>query len=180
MRFLRLVWWLALGTMASAGGAVAQTEPVTVFVVRHAEKGPENPDPDLTAAGTARAAALAHVLGDAKVTAIITSEFRRTRATAVPLATKLGLTAEIIEAGKMDALMARLKGLSSGGRALVVSHSNLVPTIVERLSGQKVGELTDADYDRLYSVTLWPDGRATVLYLHFGAVAGGGGPAMRP
>jgi broad specificity phosphatase PhoE len=158
----------------------AQSDPITVFVVRHAEKGPGNPNPDLTEAGTTRAAALAHALGDAEVTVVITSEFKRTQATGAPLAAKRHLTPEVIDAGQMDPLMARLKALPGGSRALVVSHSNLVAAIVEKLSGRKVAELTDADYDRLYAVTLWPDGKSSVLFLHYGAPAGGGGPKMTP
>jgi len=174
-------WVLALGALLalvprSADGQVA---PVTVFVVRHAEKGPENPDPELTAAGQARARALAHALADAEIGTIITSEFKRTQLTARPLAELRHLNPKVLGAAKMDELIGLLKGLSAGSRALVVSHSNLVPTIVERLSGERIGELTDADYDRIYLVTLTPGGRASVLYLHFGAPSTGTGGPMR-
>lgn len=157
-----------------------QAEPVTVFVVRHAEKGPDNPDPELTEAGRARAKALAHALADAEVTAIFTSEFKRTQLTARPLAELRHINPAILSAGKMDELVSALRALTPGTRALVVSHSNLVPTIVERLSGQKVGELTDADYDRMYVVSLTTGAKASVWYLHFGAPAAGGGGPMRP
>jgi broad specificity phosphatase PhoE len=180
MSLLRIMVAVALAGGIGASAAAGQGEPVTIFVARHAEKGPESPDPELTAAGSARAKALAHVLGDVRLSAIFTSEFKRTQATAAPLAALLGLTPLVIAAGEMDALIGRLEQLPPGAGALVVSHSNLVPLIVERLSGQKVGELTDADYDRLYAVTAWPDGRATVLYLHFGVPAGGPGAKMRP
>jgi hypothetical protein len=43
--------FLSLALLVSAVGLQAQAVPVTVFVVRHAEKGPETPDPALTAAG---------------------------------------------------------------------------------------------------------------------------------
>ena len=61
---------------------------------------------------------------------------------------------------------------AAGARAVIVSHSNLVPLIVERLSGQKADPMTEADYDRIYAVT--PAGgsvAATVVYLHFGKPA---------
>src|SRR3990172_10886646 len=64
--------------------------PVTVFVVRHAEKGPESPDPALTPAGQERARALARVLADASVLAVFVTEFKRTQETAEPLAAALG------------------------------------------------------------------------------------------
>ena len=165
MPLLRLASAFTLLSLWSPRAIIAQGDPVTVFVVRHAEKGPVTPDPDLTKAGEKRADALAFVLGDAKITAIFTTELKRSKATAVPLAKRLGRTAEIIGALDTDGLIARLKALGPGTRALVVSHSNLVPIIVERLSGEKVGELTDADYDRLYVVTMWPDGRASVLVI---------------
>lgn len=178
MRFAVLL--VAIGLGLGAEFVTAQVAPVTVFVVRHAEKGPENPDPELTAAGQARANALAFALADAEVTTIITSEFKRTQLTARPLAQLRHLNPKVLGAAKMDELIGQLTALPAGGRALVVSHSNLVPTIVERLSGQKVGALTDADYDRIYVVTLTPGGPASVLYLHFGAPAAGNGGPMRP
>ena len=181
MRPLQLMVGAMVGLLGSVTPATAQTEPVTVFVVRHAEKGPGNPDPDLTDAGRDRAKALARVLGDAEIGTIFASEFKRTQATAAPIAELRHLTPIVIGAAKMDELVDRLRGLAPGSRALVVSHSNVVPLIVERLSGQKVGELTDADYDRIYVVTLAPGGTPSVLYLHFGApsAVGTGGP-MRP
>jgi broad specificity phosphatase PhoE len=152
--------------------AAVADEAVTVFVVRHAEKGPDEPDPSLTAAGAARASALAHALGDAGVTRIFVSQFKRTQETGSPLAARLGITPTVVDARDVAGLVAQLRALPAGTRAVVVSHSNLVPPIVERLTGQQVGDLTDADYDRLYVASVRPSGPGTVLYLHFGAPAG--------
>jgi broad specificity phosphatase PhoE len=159
---------------------VAQDGTTTVFVVRHAEKGPATPDPSLTEAGNVRARALAHSLRDQKVSAIFSSEFKRTQETAAPLGQELGITTTVIGAAKTDDLVTALKALPPGSRALVVSHSNLVPVIVEKLSGQKVGELTDSDYDRLYVVILRTNAAASVLYLHYGAPSAAGTASMRP
>ena len=70
----------------------------TVFLVRHAERADTTPgaarrwptDPDLSDAGRARAESLAAALKDAKITAIYTTEFKRTQQTAAPLAKALG------------------------------------------------------------------------------------------
>lgn len=164
------------GSQAAAGWA--QTKTTTIFVVRHAEKGPETPDPSLTPAGRARARALAAALRDAGITTIFVSEFKRTQETASPLVQLAGITAERLSAGKVDSLVARLHALPLGSRALVVTHSNLVPIIVHKLGGGSTVELTDSDYDRLYVVTLNADGSADVLYLHYGEIAGGG--SMKP
>ena len=75
--------------------AVAQDEfkPITVFLIRHAERQDEpRQDPPLTDAGVARSQALARLLSNAGVKAIFTSQYSRTKQTAEPLATKLGLT----------------------------------------------------------------------------------------
>ena len=165
---------------AGVAPALAQDGSVTVFVVRHAEKGPGNPDPSLTDAGTARALALTQSLRDQKISAIFSSEFKRTQETAAPLGKALGVTTTVIGAAKNDELITALKALPPGSKALVVSHSNLVSVIVKKLSGQDVGELTDADYDRLYIVTLGPNAATSVLYLHYGAPSPAGTGSMRP
>jgi len=67
-----------------------------VFLVRHTEREWEGEDPPLTAAGEARAQALAATLRDAGVTAIITTQWRRTRDTAGPLAKLLRITPEVV------------------------------------------------------------------------------------
>src|SRR5688500_12271615 len=74
--------------------AIAQEEfkPITVFVVRHAEKEAEpKQDPPLTKEGVARSQELARVLGGANIKAIYTSQFARTKLTAGPLVAKTGL-----------------------------------------------------------------------------------------
>jgi broad specificity phosphatase PhoE len=146
----------------------AQAAPITVFVVRHAEKGPENPDPSLTPQGYQRAAALARVLGDSHITAIFASEFKRTQETVEPLAKAAGLTTAIVPAAMLDSLVVRLHALPPGSRVVVASHSNLVHLIVEKLSGVRVPPLADPDYDRLVIVTMTADGKGEAVVLRYG------------
>ena len=159
---------LALLLFAPLQTALAQNAPVTVFIVRHAEKGPETPDPSLTALGQLRATELARVLSGAQVTALFASEFKRTQETVAPLAAQLGIAPEVFPAGKTDDLVARLSALPPGSRAVVASHSNLVHLIVEKLSGVKIPALTDLDYDRLVVVTLSGMGRGAAVVLRYG------------
>ena len=157
--------------LAGPGAALAQAQSdpgVTVFIVRHAEKESAALDASLSRAGEARAKELARMLGDVGITHIYVSQFKRTQETAVPLAKEIHRNAVVADAGKTDDLVAGLKALPPGSRALVVTHSNLIPAMIEKLAGQTVPELTDSDYDRLYVVTLTPNG-GSVLYLHFGA-----------
>src|SRR3974390_2750714 len=74
--------------------------PVLVLV-RHADKAAQPADdPLLTAAGTKRAQDLAAALRNAGVSAILTTQLRRTRDTAQPLATALGLVPQVVKVGE--------------------------------------------------------------------------------
>jgi phosphohistidine phosphatase SixA len=158
----------ALTLLCPAGALQAQNAPITVFVVRHAEKGPETPDPSLTTQGHQRAAALARVLSDTHLTAAFASEFKRTQETVEPLARAAGLTPVIVPAALPDSLVALIRAMPPGSRIVVASHSNLVHLIVEKLSGIKVPLLGDTDYDRLVVVTVVPGGRSEAVVLRYG------------
>lgn len=166
---------------AAAGPLAGQASPVTVFIVRHAEKGPEPGDPGLTPAGEARAGALVRVLEDAEITALFATEFRRTRETVAPLGRKVGLETTIVPAREVDRLVEQLAAPPAGSRAVVASHSNLVHLIAGKLAGTGVPELTEADYDRLYVVTVLERGRGSVVVLRYGdpSPAGAAG-SMKP
>ena len=85
----RLLMLLAVLLLAEPAAA----QETTVVLVRHAEKVDESADAALSAAGLARAAALGAALEHAGVRAIFVTQFQRTRGTAEPLATRLGLEA---------------------------------------------------------------------------------------
>jgi broad specificity phosphatase PhoE len=130
-----------------------------VIAVRHAERadGGASPttmtgapaDPLLSAAGEARARKLATMLAESGITAIVTTEFRRTQDTAKPLAAKLGLTPQIVKAAEGAALLDRLKTAQANDVVLVVGHSNTLPAIIEALTGSKV-TIADSRYDDLF------------------------------
>lgn len=159
---------LALACALGISGAAAQKDPVTVFVIRHAEKGPEVPDPSLTDAGRRRATELARVLGDTKVTALYVTEFKRTQETLAPLAAASGVTPVRLLARDIDALVDQLRSLPPGSRAVVATHSNLIHVVVERLTGVKLPELTDADYDRLTVATVTGKEKGSAVVLRYG------------
>lgn len=137
-------------------GAFAQG---TIFVVRHAERADTSAgapatmaaDPDLSEAGHARAASLASMLKDARISAILVTEYKRTQQTAAPLAKALGITPTILAAKDMAELMARRK--QSDGGALVVGHSNTVPDVIAALGVAAPVSVGDAEFDNLFIVT---------------------------
>ena len=135
-------------------GLPALAEPEMVLLVRHAERAAEpRSDPELTPEGQARAQALARALEQAGVTAIITTQFRRTQDTAAPLAAARGLKPEIVEAKRGEdhvaAVAAAVRRL--GGVVLVVGHSNTVPAIAAALSGTPKGaDFCETSYSHLW------------------------------
>jgi broad specificity phosphatase PhoE len=149
----------------------------TVILVRHAEKAAEPAaDPPLTAAGARRAEALVELVKDAGVNAIYSTQFARTRQTAAPLAEKLGIPVEILDARApshprmvADSVLSKHRGQT----VLVVGHSNTVPAIVAALGAPQPAEICDADYDNVFVVTVPAVGAASVVRMHFGAPAGG-------
>lgn len=149
-------------------------QPITVFIVRHAEKGPEEVDPGLTAKGRRRADDLARALREADVTALFATEFKRTRATVAPLAKALGLNPTILRARDVDTLVTRLLALPPGTRAVVVSHSNLAHLIVAQLSGWSFAPIPDTEFDRMFVVMVTRPGTGTAVALRYGEESGGG------
>lgn len=146
--------------------ATAQT---TLFLVRHAEKSAPNGDLPLSAEGRSRAATLASMLRDAGIDRIYTTEMLRTKETAEPLATRLGLTAEAVPVQDVEALVAKLRALPAGSTALVVNHSGTIPKIVDKLGGGTIEPIGEDEYDRLLIVTLW-ERRTVVTTLRYGVL----------
>ncbi len=146
--------------LVGGGLAPAIASAQMVIVVRHAERADAgaaagntmtaSPDPELSEAGKSRARTLAAMLADAGVTTIYTTEFRRTRDTAAPLADALKISSEVISSRDLDGLVAKLKS-HKGGAVLVVGHSNTVPAIVKALGGPAV-TIADTEYNNLFFV----------------------------
>lgn len=149
--------------------AAAQTEATVVYLVRHAERAENGTnDPPISDAGEARARLIADLLRDAGIERVHSTDYKRTRATAAPLAQRLGLPVETYEGSDLAGLAERIR--ASGGRHLVVGHSNTTPDAVAALGGEPGPPIDEMEYDRLYVVTLTGDGASTVL-LRFGAAS---------
>lgn len=152
--WLRCFALAAVLSLCSAGTALAQS--ATVVVVRHAEKVDDSADPLLSDAGKARAQALAEALASAGVTAILTTQYERTRRTAAPLAERVGIEPIVVAAGgrgHVDDVAARVRELGTG-TIVVVGHSNTVPAIIRALGGPDIGEIPDGSYSDMFVLTL--------------------------
>ncbi|HEX4870753.1 MAG TPA: histidine phosphatase family protein [Nevskiaceae bacterium] len=135
-------------------GLAAPLSAQTVWLVRHAEKAADgSADPGLSAAGQRRAQALAEALAGAGMARVISSDRRRTRDTALPLALQRGLAVQPT-AAPAAVLAAELTAAAAASPVLVVGHSNTVPALLQALGVPPPAEWPDACYDRLYWVDL--------------------------
>ena len=171
---------LTLALLAAQAAAPVQTSAVgatTVVIVRHAEAVPDSgTDPVLSEAGLARANALAEALADAGVKAVITTQYQRTALTGAPLAAALNvpLIKESIAGGPagLDTYARNavriVHAKYAGGTLVIVGHSNTVPALVKAFSGVDVGEIAHDSYDRMFVVTLRPDGSGRVVRARYG------------
>jgi phosphohistidine phosphatase SixA len=152
-------------TLAAADGVT------TVILVRHAEAMQDSQDPGLTEAGTARAKALAVLARDAQVSAVLTSQYKRTKDTAAEL--KVPVVETQVERGKIadhaSAVAKRITAEYAGKTVVVVGHSNTVPEIVKALSGAAVTEIAHEEYSRVYVVVLEAGKPARVVVARYGA-----------
>lgn len=140
----------AAASLLAATAASAQT----VYIVRHAEKAAEGSDPVLTAAGEARARALARIMAGDRPDFIITSPLQRTRLTAQPTAMARTLPTEAIDfEGGVDAhvgrIVAQVRDLQPDDTVLIVGHSNTVPLIARALGYAEAADMPECEYDRM-------------------------------
>lgn len=156
--------WTGTGMLCSCVAAILSiaiggccSPATTVLLVRHAEKG-LGADPDLTAAGHARARALVEVAANADVAAIYHTQLERTRQTAAPLAARLGvpMSEMTVLSGEVEAHAAEVaKDILThheGQTVVVVGHSNTVPLIIEKLGAPAPPDIPETEYDHCYLV----------------------------
>jgi len=157
-------------------GTVEASPATTIVLVRHGEKAaePEN-DPPLSDAGRVRAQALLAALGNARIDAIYSTQYERTRMTAQPLADVTGIELTIVRADRdappyIQTVAERARTEYPGGVVVIVGHSNtLGPTIAALGGPDDIGELPDEAYDRFFIVMV-QDGEPTrLIRARFGA-----------
>ena len=133
----------------------------TVYLARHAETvGGDGDDRWLGDAGRARAEALADALEGSGLQRVFSTDYRRTRETAAPIAERLGIEVENYDPRDLAGFAEEL--LSLGQTVLVVGHSNTTPELVELLGGAPGPPIDEpTEHDRLYRVEL-PSGETAV------------------
>ena len=149
-RFIPLIalTCLLMGTASFAG-----SDEFKLYLVRHAEKQADGSrDPALTKEGKQRAEQLATWLTDKDIENIWSSDYQRTRDTAQPLATQLGVEPRIYDPGNQPVLVGHL--LARKDNALVVGHSNTIPELARMLCECEIADMDESEYDRLIVISV--------------------------
>jgi len=148
---LKIAAWIFVSGLC-VGIGTAQKK--TIILVRHAEKVDASQDPELTDAGKQRAERLAKIVKKYKPGAIYSTDFKRTRDTAAPLATRRKLKIEIYDAKKpADLIDAIMK--SKAKRFMIVGHSNTIPGLANLLGKKELFKnLDDSEHGVIWVVRL--------------------------
>src|SRR5437763_8929392 len=142
----------------------------TIILIRHAEKiiDPNNPDVDLSSAGQARAQELARMFGDAGISAIYATQYKRTQETVKPLADKLGVAVNVVNSKDTADLLTQIRAQHSGQTVFIAGHNNTVPEIIFALGGPRYPIIPESEYDNLFVVTVYRTGQAKVVKMKYG------------
>ncbi|MEM9381419.1 MAG: histidine phosphatase family protein [Planctomycetota bacterium] len=153
----------------------------TLVLVRHTEKDTDDAvDPSLSAAGVERAKDFARTFAATGVTALVHTQYKRTRDTLAPLAEARELEPEQFDAGDFDGVLDRLQDAGPDEVIAVAGHSNTIPAIAyafgadlpdldpESVTANKpFGNLPHGAYDRVHVLT--PGGKtARLVELRYG------------
>ncbi|MEP7266687.1 MAG: phosphoglycerate mutase family protein [Saprospiraceae bacterium] len=132
---------------------VACTSTRTIFIVRHAEKIDDSRDPDLSETGQLRAQKLAKILADKSIQEIFSTDYKRTRQTANPLAQLNGITIQIYKPDTLDLFVKRI--VKSEKNVLVVGHSNSTLSLLDAMGlAHTIKKIDETDYSNLFIVRL--------------------------
>lgn len=151
-RFIKLALTGFTALVLTACSQNAPEPDATYYLVRHAEKVLDVKNPPLTAEGEARAKALKSIMSDVPLTAIYSTDYIRTQATAAPTAADKNLTVMSYDPRDLEGFAAKL--LTETGHILVSGHSNTTPQLAEAMGAEPGEPIIEAtEYDRLYIIT---------------------------
>lgn len=155
------------GENRPAGTEDSPKNQVRKFILlRHAEKEMHTADPQLSPEGRLRSGFLAAFYGDPgqAYQAVWSSDYRRTRQTAEPIAHRLGTQTRIYDPRDLPALADAL--LEDDLNAVIVGHSNTTPELASLLCKCAVPGMQEDDYEIGYLVIML-DGRGAVSPVDF-------------
>ena len=150
-----MIKWILASVLVSicfVGSVVAQDK--TIILVRHAEKVDASQDPELSAEGKQRAERLAKVVKKYRPGAIYSTDFKRTRDTVAPVATRRKKQIQTYDPKKPDELVSTIMK-SDTKRFLVAGHSNTIPGLANLIGKKELFKnLDDAEYGAIWIIRI--------------------------
>ena len=137
----------------------------TYYLIRHAEKDRSdktNRNPELTEEGLQRAENWANHFKDLKFDAVYSTDYNRTKQTAMPTATANNVELQFYNPSdmKIEEFIKNTKGKT----VLIVGHSNTTPKFANGLLGEeKYEDIADDNNANLYIVTITKNGKTSQL-----------------
>ncbi len=133
-------------------------QKLTIILLRHAEKDKEEteitPDPRLAPEGELRAEKFAKLVEKYKPDAIFSTQFKRTRATVMPLARKNRMMIQIYDHKNIQDTVA-IATAGNFKRIVIVGHNSTTPALANLLIGQeKYKALDESEYDKIWIIRL--------------------------
>ena len=148
----KLLFIFAVFTYCFVASVAAQDK--TIILVRHAEKVDESQDPDLSAEGKQRAERLMRIVRKYKPGAIYSTDFKRTRDTASPMADRRKLQIQTYDPRKPDDLVDAIMK-SKTKRFMIVGHSNTVPGLANLIGKKELFKnMDDAEYGAIWIIRI--------------------------
>ncbi len=148
--------------------SVTAQDLTTFILVRHAEKGKDDPrNPSLSVLGKERAAHLNDMLSPMEISAIYSTPFKRTQETVAAIGQSKSL--DVMDYDYQNAnLLNELLEKHAGGTILISGHSNTTPVLVNQLLGEeKFGWLKEDEYDKIFIVTVSKIGNGKLSLLSY-------------
>lgn len=160
---MRILLYLLTCSLAGCAITPGSGDSYNLYLVRHAEKQADGSrDPSLTEVGKQRAQQLANWFQDKDIRDIWSSDYIRTRNTAGPSLSRLGLSGlgfsgpghelRIYDPDELVSLSVTL--LQIQHNAIIVGHSNTTPELARLLCQCVIDDMDDSEYDRLIVISV--------------------------
>jgi phosphohistidine phosphatase SixA len=105
------------------------------------------------------------MLRDARIAHVFTTELRRTRDTAAPVAAAAHIEPVTVPLKDVDGLIARVT--AAKGVSLIVGHSNTVPEILRKLGVSEAVHIGDDEFGDLFVVVRGAPADVTLVRLKY-------------
>jgi 2,3-bisphosphoglycerate-dependent phosphoglycerate mutase len=163
MKKLLVILFLSVSTLTYC------QETTTFILVRHAEKASDGTsDPALTDAGIARANNFLALLEQTEITAIYSSNYKRTKMTVAALAKAKEIDITTYDPKRLKEFSLDLLKDNSGGTVVISGHSNTTPTLANLLLGAETfKQFEDSDYGNLIIITTSNSANPKLLHLRY-------------